>query len=71
MLRNGAAMIADLPHLGLIADPYTLTSETAQYTTAQTSAILSAVGTGQNMAVTYLQIQAGGDHSRNGPGLLR
>jgi hypothetical protein len=60
LLRNGATMTAMLPHLGMIGDPYTLTSETAQYTTAQTSTILAAVATGETMAVTSIQIQAGG-----------
>ncbi len=60
LLRNGAAMTAQLPHLGLIGDPYTLDSETAQYTTAQTSTILVAVGTGPQLALTSIQIQAGG-----------
>lgn len=63
LLRNGALMAANLPHLGLLGDPYTLTSETAQYTTTQTSTALVSPGGGQRVAVTFIQIQAGGTTS--------
>lgn len=60
LLRNGAAVQALIPHLGMIGDPYTLTSVTAQYTSAQTSTVLINPGASQRIAVTYIQIQVGG-----------
>lgn len=60
LLRNGASVIAVIPHLGMLGDPYTQTSETAQYTTTQTSTALVSPGGGQRIAVTSIQIQAGG-----------
>lgn len=60
LLRNGAAVTAELPHLGMLGDPYTLASVTAQYTTTQTSTVLVNPGGGQRVAVVSIQIQAGG-----------
>jgi hypothetical protein len=62
--RNGAAITALLPHLGTYAaDPYTLTAVTAQYTTTQTSTILINPGASERIAITSIQIQAGGTTS--------
>lgn len=60
LLRNGALMSALAPHLGMIADPYSLTSKTAQYTTAQTGVALWTPAAGKKIVVTSYQIQAGG-----------
>jgi hypothetical protein len=60
MLRNGAQVVAAPPHLGLIADPYTLLHETVQTTTTQTGTDILTVGSGKKLVVTYLQIQVGG-----------
>lgn len=63
LLRNGAAMTARLPHLGMIADPFTLTNKIAQYTTTQTGIALWTPGSGKRIVVTSYQIQAGGTTS--------
>ena len=63
LLRNGAAMVAHLPHLGLIADPFTLTSKTVQTTTTQTGSDVWTPGGGKRIVVTSYQIQAGGTTS--------
>jgi hypothetical protein len=58
--RKGSLINAMAPHVGLVADPWTLTSKTAQYTTTQTSAVLQAGAAGETIVVTSVQIQAGG-----------
>lgn len=58
--RNGALFVANAPHVGLTANPWTLTSKTAQYTTTQTSTVLQAGAAGETIVVTSIQIQAGG-----------
>lgn len=58
--RNGLQVVSTIPGAGLNADPYTLLSETAQYTTTQTSAVLVAGGASERIVVTSIQIQAGG-----------
>lgn len=60
MNRNGAQMVSMAPHLGIMGSPWTLTSETAQYTTTQTSTVLVAGGASERIVVTKVQIQAGG-----------
>lgn len=60
LLRNGAAVVAGLPHLGMIADPFTLTAKTAQYTTTQTGVALWTPAAGKRLVITSVQIQAGG-----------
>lgn len=60
LLRCGAMMTAMLPHLGLVADPYTLTNKTAQYTTTQTGTALWTPASGKRLVITSYQIQAGG-----------
>jgi hypothetical protein len=60
MLRNGAQVVAAPPHLGLIADPYTLLHETVQTTTTQTGTDILTVTSGKKLVVTYCQIQVGG-----------
>lgn len=59
MLRNGAQMVANAPHLGMIADPYTLLAKTVQVTTTQTGSDILTVNSGKKLVVTYCQIQAG------------
>lgn len=58
--RNGAPVVTMAPHVGLVGSPWTLTSETAQYTTTQTSTVLVAGGASERIVVTKVQIQAGG-----------
>jgi hypothetical protein len=59
--RQGAPIVAQAPHVGLFGgQPWTLTSETAQYTTTQTSTILVDAGAGDRIVVTAVQIQVGG-----------
>lgn len=58
--RNGLAVVSGIPGAGLNADPYTLLSETAQYTTTQTSTVLVAGGASERIVVTSIQIQVGG-----------
>lgn len=58
--RLGMMVASGIPGLGLNADPLTLTSKTAQYTTTQTSAVLLAGGASDRIIVTSLQIGAGG-----------
>lgn len=58
--RNGATMAAILQHLGLVGDPFTLTSKTAQYTTTQTGTALWTPGSGKKLVIVSYQIQAGG-----------
>lgn len=60
LLRNGATMVANAPHLGMIADPYTLLTKTVQTTTTQTGSDILTVNSGKKLVVTYCQIQAGG-----------
>lgn len=60
LLRNGAGVTALLPHLGMIADPFTLTAKTAQYTTAQTGTALWTPASTKRLVITYFQIQVGG-----------
>lgn len=60
MNRNGAQMVSMAPHLGIMGSPWSLTSETAQYTTTQTSTVLVAGGASERIVVTKVQIQAGG-----------
>jgi hypothetical protein len=59
--RNGAPIVAELPHLGMVgAAPYTLTTHTVQYTTTQTgTAVITPTG-GNRIVVTRVQIQVGG-----------
>lgn len=58
--RNGAAVVADLPHIGVNADPFTLTGKTAQFTTQQTGTALWTPAGGKKLVITKVQIQAGG-----------
>ncbi len=61
MTRRGSPVPTMAPHVGLFAaDPWTLTSKTAQYTTTQTSTVLVDGGASERLVVTYIQIQAGG-----------
>ena len=60
LLRSGAAVSALLPHLGLLADPYTLTSETAQYTTTQTGTAFWTPGSGKKLVITSYLIDVSG-----------
>ena len=60
MNRNGAIVVAAPPHVGLNSDPYNLLSETAQYSTTQTSTVLVAGGASEKIVVTKVQIQVGG-----------
>jgi len=59
LLRTGAGVVAQIPHIGLNADPYTLTSKSAQYTTAQTGVALWTPTAGKKLAITSYQIQVG------------
>lgn len=58
--RLGMQVVSAIPGLGLNADPHTLLSETAQYTTTQTSTVLVAGGASERIVVTSIQIQVGG-----------
>jgi hypothetical protein len=58
--RNGLVVVSGIPGAGLNADPYTLLSETAQYTGTQTSTVLVAGGASERIVVTSIQIQVGG-----------
>jgi hypothetical protein len=59
--RQGLQMVSMAPHLGLFGtQPWNLTSETAQYTTTQTSTALVAGGASERIVVTSIQIQVGG-----------
>lgn len=49
-----------LPHLGLSGDKYTLTSKTAQYTTAQTGVALWTPASGKKIAIINYLIMATG-----------
>lgn len=60
LLRNGAAVMSLLPHLGMIGDPFTLTSKTVQTTTTQTGSDVWTPASGKRIVVTSVQIQAGG-----------
>lgn len=60
LLRNGAFVTAKLPHLGMIADPFTLTNKVVQTTTTQTGSDVWTPGSGKKIVVTSFQIQAGG-----------
>ncbi len=61
LTRNGAQVVTMAPHVGIFASqPWNLTSETAQYTTTQTSAVLVAGGVSERIVVTAVQIQVGG-----------
>lgn len=57
--RQGAQVVTMAPHVGIFgSQPWNLTSKTAQYTAAQTSAVLVAGGASERLVVTSLQIQA-------------
>lgn len=58
--RHGATINANLPHVGLVGEPYTLTNKTSQWTSSQTSAALWTPASGKKLVITSLQIQAGG-----------
>lgn len=59
--RRGAQVVTAAPHVGIFgSQPWNLVSETAQYTTTQTSAILVTGGASERIVVTYIQIQVGG-----------
>lgn len=58
--RTGAQIVAEAPHVGMLGDPYTKTSKTAQYTTAQTGVALWTPAAGKRLIITDVQIQAGG-----------
>lgn len=60
LLRVGAQVVASVPHLAMIATPYTLTSKTAQYTTQQTGVALWTPASGKKIVVISYQIQVGG-----------
>lgn len=61
LTRNGAPVVTMAPHVGIYrSTPWNLVSETAQYTTTQTSTVLVAGGASEGLVVTYIQIQAGG-----------
>lgn len=53
-------MTAQLPHLGFIGDPYTMTGKTAQYTTTQTGVALWTPTSGKRLVIQNYQIQVGG-----------
>lgn len=59
-LRNGAQMTAQLPHLGFVGDPFTMTGKTAQYTTTQTGTALWTPTSGKRLVVQNYMIQVGG-----------
>lgn len=61
--RSGAVVSSAVPHIGLNADPWTLTYKGAQYTTTQTSTVLQAGGASEKLVVTMCQIQAYGTTS--------
>lgn len=56
--RNGAVVVLQAPHIGLVGDPWSLVHEGVQYTTAQTSAVVVAGGASEKLVVTQVQIQA-------------
>ena len=58
--RRGALMAAIAPHIALDGAPFSLTSETAQYTTAQTGVALVTPTGGKKLVVTEYQIQTTG-----------
>jgi hypothetical protein len=58
--RSGAQVVGAAPHVLLVGSPWTLTSKTAQYTSAQTSTDLIAAVAGTTIVITSIQIQAGG-----------
>lgn len=60
LLRNGAQVVAYLPHLPLMGSPYTLTSKTVQVTTTQTGSDVWSPASGKTLVITKMQIQAGG-----------
>ena len=53
-------VVSSVPHAGLSGAPYVLASETARYTTTQTSTVLVAAGATEQLTVTSVQIQVGG-----------
>jgi hypothetical protein len=63
VLLGGAATglyVQQLPHLGLIADRYTLTSKSGYYTTTQTTTALWTPAGGKKLCILNYFIQAGG-----------
>lgn len=60
LLRTGAQMVANAPHLGMLSDPFNLTFKCAQYTTTQTGAALWTPAAGKKIVIVSIQIQAGG-----------
>lgn len=61
LTRQGANVVSMAPHVGIFgSQPWNLTSETAQYTTTQTSTVLVAGGASERLVVTKVQIQVGG-----------
>jgi len=58
--RNGAQVVINAPHLGMNADPWTLTFKGAQYTTTQTGVALWTPTSGKKVVITSYQIQVGG-----------
>ncbi len=58
--RTGAQVVTAAPHVGMLGDPFTLTSKTAQYTTAQTGIALWTPAAGKRLVITSVQIQVGG-----------
>jgi len=59
--RQGAPVVTQVPHVGLIgSQPWDLVHEGAQYTSQQTSTVLVAGGASEKIVVTQVQIQAFG-----------
>lgn len=58
--RNGALIVSTAPHVGLNADPFTLTSKTVQTTTTQTGSDVVTPTSGKKLVVTSMQLQVGG-----------
>jgi hypothetical protein len=56
--RNGAPVVTNAPHVGLIGSPWDLNCKGAQYTSTQTSTVLQAGGASEKIVVTKIQIQA-------------
>ena len=69
--RNGLAVVSAIPGAGLNADPYTLLSVGAQYTTTQTSAVLLAGGASERDHRHRYPNPSWWHHGGNTAGLLR
>lgn len=58
--RHGAQMVSTAPHVGLNADPFTLTAKTVQTTSTQTGSDVVTPTSGKKLVVTSMQLQVGG-----------